>query len=139
MILRPPRSTRTDTLFPYTTRFRSPKAASPRPAGSAPRARQAKSSGAGQAPRPISASSAPDDAVAVEVEIGELAIARRMVEPHRRDRAAGAGADLRHFIFEAVGQVDPGADFRSVHRAADGFAVHFQMPRYAQEIGRAHV
>src|SRR3546814_6388622 len=24
MILRPPRSTRTDTLFPYTTRFRSP-------------------------------------------------------------------------------------------------------------------
>src|SRR3546814_9982154 len=78
MILRPPRSTRTDTLFPYTTRFRSPKAASPRPAGSAPRARQAKSSGAGQAPRPISASSAPDDAVAVEVEIGELAIAHRM-------------------------------------------------------------
>src|SRR3546814_16219825 len=125
MIRRPPRSTRTDTLFPYTTLFRS------RPAGSAPRARQAKSSGAGQAPRPISASSAPDDAVAVEVEIGELAIARRMVEPHRRDRAAGAGADLRHFILEAVGQVDPGADFRSVHRAATGFAVPFHIPRYA--------
>src|SRR3546814_15139200 len=27
MIRRPPRSTRTDTLFPYTTLFRSPKAA----------------------------------------------------------------------------------------------------------------
>src|SRR3546814_20944855 len=27
MILRPPRSTRTDTLFPYTTRFRSPSGA----------------------------------------------------------------------------------------------------------------
>src|SRR3546814_13972302 len=27
MIRRPPRSTRTDTLFPYTTRFRSPQAA----------------------------------------------------------------------------------------------------------------
>src|SRR3546814_10283801 len=27
MIRRPPRSTRTDTLFPYTTRFRSPKKA----------------------------------------------------------------------------------------------------------------
>src|SRR3546814_9038402 len=27
MILRPPRSTRTDTLFPYTTLFRSPRAA----------------------------------------------------------------------------------------------------------------
>src|SRR3546814_13023936 len=26
MILRPPRSTRTDTLFPYTTLFRSPRA-----------------------------------------------------------------------------------------------------------------
>src|SRR3546814_18129889 len=25
MIRRPPRSTRTDTLFPYTTRFRSPR------------------------------------------------------------------------------------------------------------------
>src|SRR3546814_12023897 len=29
MILRPPRSTRTDTLFPYTTLFRSPAAAGP--------------------------------------------------------------------------------------------------------------
>src|SRR3546814_12773018 len=29
MIRRPPRSTRTDTLFPYTTLFRSTKAASP--------------------------------------------------------------------------------------------------------------
>src|SRR3546814_12629793 len=28
---RPPRSTRTDTLFPYTTLFRSPAAAEPRP------------------------------------------------------------------------------------------------------------
>src|SRR3546814_18581068 len=30
MILRPPRSTRTDTLFPYTTLFRSPGPASQR-------------------------------------------------------------------------------------------------------------
>src|SRR3546814_3293566 len=29
MILRPPRATRTDTLFPYTTLFRSPRAARP--------------------------------------------------------------------------------------------------------------
>src|SRR3546814_2073452 len=35
MIRRPPRSTRTDTLFPYTTLFRS--APSPRPAQSPPR------------------------------------------------------------------------------------------------------
>src|SRR3546814_13197841 len=34
MIRRPPRSTRTDTLFPYTTLFRSPcQGASPRRAG----------------------------------------------------------------------------------------------------------
>src|SRR3546814_18445741 len=36
MILRPPRSTRTDTLFPYTTRFRSQGAAEPLCARSAP-------------------------------------------------------------------------------------------------------
>src|SRR3546814_4067997 len=33
MIRRPPRSTRTDTLFPYTTLFRSSLASSPLPAG----------------------------------------------------------------------------------------------------------
>src|SRR3546814_2561379 len=40
MIRRPPRSTRTDTLFPYTTLFRSPAPAAPgqaRPAGCAVR------------------------------------------------------------------------------------------------------
>src|SRR3546814_5248495 len=31
MIRRPPRSTRTDTLFPYTTRFRSARAGGARP------------------------------------------------------------------------------------------------------------
>src|SRR3546814_5614151 len=31
MIRRPPRSTRTDTLFPYTTLFRSPTVATPAP------------------------------------------------------------------------------------------------------------
>src|SRR3546814_1617775 len=40
MIRRPPRSTRTDTLFPYTTLFRSPACGSPRSstAGSTPAA-----------------------------------------------------------------------------------------------------
>src|SRR3546814_1050001 len=45
MIRRPPRSTRTDTLFPYTTLFRSPRQV-PRgrcvPLGSAPRRRAAR-------------------------------------------------------------------------------------------------
>src|SRR3546814_8736971 len=31
MIRRPPRSTRTDTLFPYTTLFRSPEGTTPEP------------------------------------------------------------------------------------------------------------
>src|SRR3546814_10228043 len=36
MIRRPPRSTRTDTLFPYTTLFRSPSTPSWSPAGTTP-------------------------------------------------------------------------------------------------------
>src|SRR3546814_6192035 len=36
MIRRPPRSTRTDTLFPYTTLFRSPDPADRRPGRSRP-------------------------------------------------------------------------------------------------------
>src|SRR3546814_19027604 len=35
MLRRPPRSTRTDTLFPYTTLFRSGRALRPRPLGAA--------------------------------------------------------------------------------------------------------
>src|SRR3546814_3001284 len=38
MIRRPPRSTRTDTLFPYTTLFRSPARGEPVPAGLCPAA-----------------------------------------------------------------------------------------------------
>src|SRR3546814_3938807 len=40
MIRRPPRSTRTDTLVPYTTLFRSGPAAAPRGAAEGPAARQ---------------------------------------------------------------------------------------------------
>src|SRR3546814_7435442 len=51
MIRRPPRSTRTDTLFPYTTLFRSPQAASAR-AGSdcRRRAHRSQPGGAGTSP-----------------------------------------------------------------------------------------
>src|SRR3546814_7957440 len=37
MIRRPPRSTRTDTLFPYTTLFRSHRRGAVRPGGTVPR------------------------------------------------------------------------------------------------------
>src|SRR3546814_1623622 len=40
MIRRPPRATRTDTLFPYTTLFRSPAPAPVAPTGSAERGKQ---------------------------------------------------------------------------------------------------
>src|SRR3546814_4619998 len=43
MIRRPPRSTRTDTLFPYTTLFRSPDRSRPSSDGSARRRRRARS------------------------------------------------------------------------------------------------
>src|SRR3546814_15514807 len=41
MIRRPPRSTRTDTLFPYTTLFRSVRGAHPRPGPRGPGGRSA--------------------------------------------------------------------------------------------------
>src|SRR3546814_13535395 len=46
MIRRPPRSTRTDTLFPYTTLFRSRRADVPRPHG--PTRRAYRGAGLGQ-------------------------------------------------------------------------------------------
>src|SRR3546814_2472205 len=48
MIRRPPRSTRTDTLFPYTTLFRSARGAEPHPPG------------VDESPRPPAASPAAD-------------------------------------------------------------------------------
>src|SRR3546814_2430997 len=47
MIRRPPRSTRTDTLFPYTTLFRSPGNGSARPCPVGTPARGARRPGAG--------------------------------------------------------------------------------------------
>src|SRR3546814_5159574 len=60
MIRRPPRSTRTDTLFPYTTLFRSHCALlmSSSTAGRAPRQSRAKSTSSGSNCRPRSAASA---------------------------------------------------------------------------------
>src|SRR3546814_7350605 len=57
MIRRPPRSTRTDTLFPYTTLFRSrtrplPACACPSPSTSSPRLQYPPASARGQCARP---------------------------------------------------------------------------------------
>src|SRR3546814_16680666 len=64
MIRRPPRSTRTDTLFPYTTLFRSPGAgqagiwAGPVAGGGGGAAASWRSGAGGQRPRPESAADA---------------------------------------------------------------------------------
>src|SRR3546814_8160078 len=51
MIRRPPRSTRTDTLFPYTTLFRSPRQREPRAAHAAERHHRFLRADARQRPR----------------------------------------------------------------------------------------
>src|SRR3546814_13109267 len=82
MIRRPPRSTRTDTLFPYTTLFRSP-ARTPGARGTAAAAAAARSR---PAPPPTAAASA-----------AAAAPARRQQacspwSTRRRQRSAGGGA-----------------------------------------------
>src|SRR3546814_1089042 len=52
MIRRPPRSTRTDTLFPYTTLFRSPMGGGPHPRGVRGEARPGFCAGARPSPSP---------------------------------------------------------------------------------------
>src|SRR3546814_5478822 len=72
MILRPPRSTRTDTLFPYTTLFRSrmPRAGSDRSAGFVRRRRE---TGAGVCGRS-------HDAFALESASSDSRVAHRSEE-----------------------------------------------------------
>src|SRR3546814_14837941 len=92
MIRRPPRSTRTDTLFPYTTLFR----AGARGAEGAPptmTARRVRSRGSGRpAQRPlgrrVSAQGAPQ---AERGRQGDLAGAAGQIEPAVRKPPAGAG------------------------------------------------
>src|SRR3546814_8224433 len=88
MIRRPPRSTRTDTLFPYTTRFRSDGARC----------------GDGAARRPDRRSLFPDDA-------------RRMADPGRhprdpRDDHREPGGDFGRLL------VDPAGDPAGLHAAS---------------------
>src|SRR3546814_6520895 len=78
----------------------------------------------------------PDDAMAVEMQVGELAVARRMLQPHRIDGPAGPGTDFGHLVLEAIWQADLCPDFRTVDRAADGLAIHFHVIGYAQPTDR---
>src|SRR3546814_4742152 len=69
MIRRPPRSTRTDTLFPYTTLFRSPRLV--------PRGRQAQCHPVRHQPRLVDVVEADFDRRAVDIEGDALAVDRR--------------------------------------------------------------
>src|SRR3546814_10185804 len=73
MLRRPPRSTRTDTLFPYTTRFRSLVPASNSPRAGALEAcwtpEQVRGDGAGECLLFAVISESPDEAIRLEITL----------------------------------------------------------------------
>src|SRR3546814_17773748 len=96
MIRRPPRSTRTDTLFPYTTLFRSEGAAvhiDRRGSGCAPGAARLDSQAAGRADDLVGvdidgrADVAEEEAVALDLDVTQV---------RRRKEGAAGRRDRRH-------------------------------------------
>src|SRR3546814_12289033 len=103
-IRRPPRSTRTDTLFPYTTLFRSPPfRRRPQTAGSAPRAGRAGQHGGGDRAQPRRHQ---------DRRLGDRPWPRRRRQ-RRRDRSGrntgGRGAGTAELYREVAGAVVGGA------------------------------
>src|SRR3546814_17985446 len=124
MIRRPPRSTRTDTLFPYTTLFRSRRRRSP--PGAVPdrtaRRRRPPGLGAGRAQRPRVP---PDRAQAPGAAPGRGTLpavpapAGGGGRKRRRACAAAAGRDLRHRA-AAPGRTRRGAQREEALRGGEG-------------------
>src|SRR3546814_16559018 len=115
MIRRPPRSTRTDTLFPYTTRFRSP-------------AQLLQPGGAQRLAEPVIAPAGPDDPVSIglaqqaPVVAGE-ALVLRLFAPLVLDLDVGArpeveGDDLRRELAPALRELLARADEVKIGRAS---------------------
>src|SRR3546814_1982232 len=121
MIRRPPRSTRTDTLFPYTTLFRSCTRGGPACAPSAPAPRPAATGAAGCRSRL--------GLPALEIRYGALSLGRPAgAHPHAGGHGLGApGVD--HLQESDVGSV--GAHPRPGEGSIERVARH--------QIGRAHV
>src|SRR3546814_18343090 len=65
----------------------------------------------------------PDDAMAVEMQVGELAVARRMLQPHRIDGTAGPGTDFGHLDLEPICHAALCPNFRTVSGLADGLTI----------------
>src|SRR3546814_17583426 len=95
MIRRPPRSTRTDTLFPYTTLFRSPRRRQQRDIAAAHRVAGESLGAARKAALP-----------AAERRRGEQAAReQRRIAEHRPAIGQGVGAGARpQFVDEAFGE-----------------------------------
>src|SRR3546814_4000401 len=116
MIRRPPRSTRTDTLFPYTTLFRSRASADQAP-GVARGDRDGESYSAG---------------VNASWELDLFGRIRRGVEANRAGTAASA-ADLEAAQVAIVGEV------ARTYFDLRGLQERLRVARENAEIGRAHV
>src|SRR3546814_7682664 len=89
MIRRPPRSTRTDTLFPYTTLFRSPAVVQIAPAQPACRSYQFRGSGRGRPPQ--RKRSRDIDSIKLSVAVGEAKL-------HKSRRSEEHTSELRSLM-----------------------------------------
>src|SRR3546814_6259423 len=111
MIRRPPRSTRTDTLFPYTTLFRS----------------GLRRTGVGDDPHQRLVSRLADADLRARVKQGRHAGLQRFLLAVRMDDA-GARADIIDFVVDVSEHADSGADVQRTlpeledARGADGVA-----------------
>src|SRR3546814_9939673 len=123
MILRPPLSTRTDTLFPYTTLFRSD--------------RSERNTDPARAPRPLARTAA-------RCRCGRgRAAARADRRPYtaddaRGDRAPRSQRDRRRWGWREPRHAARGAR-RAGRRARDGAAAQRELSRGLSAIGRANV
>src|SRR3546814_1119840 len=152
-IRRPPRSTRTDTLFPYTTLFRSPGvsglalAHARRPGCHGQRSgtvqRNPPVTVAGCCARPVPRPAKPEPGARPDPELGQapapcLSVpANRVVHPARPDPVPDAHA------CPAIGRRTRSKPYRTQHAAAaprsgQGFPVAADLPGF-EEIGRAPV
>src|SRR3546814_15516467 len=119
MIRRPPRSTRTDTLFPYTTLFRSP-------AGAAPRSEVV---GRGTGARPVSAMPVTAMPVTAMIEVEGLNV------------VFGHGADRVHAVRDVSFRVPEGATFGLGGESGSGQSTVMRALRGLNPdlTGRAHI
>src|SRR3546814_11573999 len=133
MIRRPPRSTRTDTLFPYTTLFRSLRCAADPPYRGTIRAdHRARLADRDRDDRQLPV--APRVALGLQDRRGATPRRARLAIPHRHDRALRARPAYRRGPGADRPTVRPGAPDRPhsrhpQHHLAPPRAIHATPPR----------